>query len=155
MGIKSKVANMPLYQLLGGKSRDAIDCYIHAIADDMTELKQQIDPYLKEGYQYIRYQIGFYGSNAKEMVVPSKQSTGTYFDQEYYMKKTIDMFKELREHYKDRFQILHDVHERLYPNQAIQFCKEVEPYRPYFIEDVFPLEQIKWYKQLKNNCSHL
>ena len=50
-------------------------------------------------------------------------------------------------------ELLHDVHERLSCSQAIQVCQSVEPYRPFFMEDPLPPEQLDHFKQLRAQTS--
>jgi len=147
--IKGKLADMPLYELLGGRARTAIPAYTHAVADSLETLYQQIDARLAEGYQYLRVQLGFYGGSPDTLTTPADPLPGAYFDQNDYMRTTLDMFKAIQAKYGHRFQMLHDVHERLHPNQAIQFAKAAEPYNLFFLEDLFAPDQNQWLTQLR------
>ncbi|RRA99045.1 enolase C-terminal domain-like protein [Larkinella rosea] len=159
--IKGKRANMPVYQLLGGKARFAIPCYTHAGGNTPEAAAESVKKFMEEGYKHIRIQQGGYGAvgaNAANAQPDFKTAnfggaTDNYMNERMYLKSVPKMFEVVRKQCGDEVELLHDIHERVQPIDAINMIKRVEEYRPFFIEDPFSPENMKWFAQLRQATS--
>lgn len=148
--IKGKRANMPVYQLLGGKCRFAVDCYSHARGDEFAVVEEQVKKLMEQGFRHIRIQLGGYGStNLSEEPDFRKHGFGSPGDTHQYTRAYLQQMPKLFEHIRntcgEQVELLHDIHERVPPNDAINLIKELEEYHPFFIEDPFPPETPQHY----------
>lgn len=148
--ILGKVANLPVYRLLGGKCRPAVPIYGHVDGTEPVEVEDGVRALMEKGYQYIRCQMGGYGGKKRYLHTPEGAEPGAYFDPKAYMRDVPRMFEHLRCTLGDQVELLHDVHERLMPVDAIRLAKELEPYRLFFLEDPLAPEQVGWFQQLRN-----
>ena len=154
--IKGKLANMPLYQLLGGKVREAVPIYRHADGKDLSELCDNIQKYREQGITHIRCQSGGYGGGgygAAPAHAPSHAPDGVYLDARKYMRETVKMFDGIRSRVGFDVELCHDVHERLKPTDAIRLAQALEPFDLVFLEDAIPLEEGEWIRQLRDKTN--
>ncbi len=151
--LKGKRAGMPVYQLLGGKSREAAAVYVHANGNSREEVADRAEQLRSAGFRHIRVQMGGYGGAASEMHTPEGALPGNYFDPRSYSRAMLGMFDHVRARLGDEVELLHDVHERLNPIDAVQFAKDVEPYRLFFLEDLLAPEDIEWFATIRNQCA--
>jgi len=154
--IKGKLANMPLYQLLGGKVREGVPIYRHADGKDLSELCDNIQKYREQGITHIRCQSGGYGGGgygAAPAHAPSHAPDGVYLDARKYMRETVKMFDGIRSRVGFDVELCHDVHERLKPIDAIRLAQALEPFDLFFLEDAIPLEEGEWIRQLRDKTN--
>jgi mannonate dehydratase len=156
--IKGKRAGMPVYQLLGGKCRFAVDCYTHSSGRDLVGLEESVKRNIERGFRYIRIQLGGYGSPQFSRGADfAEEGFGlpveSHMDARPYLRATPGMFEHIRNKFGQTIELLHDVHERIEPIDAINLCKELEKYRPFFIEDPFAPEAIGYFRTLRQQCS--
>jgi mannonate dehydratase len=154
--IKGKLANMPLYQLFGGKVREAVPIYRHADGKDLSELCDNIQKYREQGITHIRCQSGGYGGGgygAAPAHAPSHAPDGVYLDARKYMRETVKMFDGIRSRVGFDVELCHDVHERLKPIDAIRLAQSLEPFDLFFLEDAIPLEEGEWIRQLRDKTN--
>jgi mannonate dehydratase len=134
--IKAKMAEMPLYDLLGGKSRDGVLVYGHANGADIAETVDQVGHYISLGYKAIRAQSGVPGlkeaygvGKGKLFYEPadSRLPTETVWDTGKYLRFLPQLFDKLRAVYGFEHHLLHDAHHRLTPIEAAGLGKALEP----------------------------
>src|SRR5258708_39427459 len=147
--IKGKVAGLPLYELLGGKSRDGVMVYCHANGRDVPETIDSVAAHMAQGYRAIRAQSGVPGLDKVYGIPKSGQAyepadkglpTASIWSTEKYLDFAPKLFEALREKFGFDFHLLHDVHHRLTPIEAARLGKALEPLRMFWIEDPTPAE---------------
>ena len=147
--IKGKSLNVPVYQLLGGASRDAVLVYGHANGANVEETVTAVGEYLGLGYKAIRAQSGIPGLQSTygvgrgklhyepaELDAPPENLWST----DLYLNFVPQLFARLRKEFGEDIPLLHDVHHRLTPIEAARLGKSLEPYHLFWLEDAVPAE---------------
>ena len=160
--IKGKIAGLPLYQLLGGRSRDRVLVYGHANGRDLDETVDAVGKYIDMGYKAIRAQSGIpgidkaYGIGRGDMYyepADARLPTQTVWDTPKYLNFVPKLFEKLRDTYGFERELLHDVHHRLTPNEAAQLGKALEPYRLFWMEDATPAENQEAFRHIRRHTT--
>ncbi len=156
--IKGKMAGMPVYQLLGGKCRFAVDCYSHANGRTPEEVAEDAQRIMEDGYRHVRIQLGGYGAlnladNADFKDAGFGSSDDNYMNQHTYLSMVPRLFEYVRKTCGEEVELLHDIHERVQPLDAIRMIQNLEEYRPFFIEDPFSPENIGYFELLRNHTT--
>lgn len=167
--IKGKRANMPVYQLLGGKCRFATPCYAHTSGRDFAEVENAARAAMEKGFKHVRVQMAIpgmatYGARNDREVPPPAPPLGTgpavgpttpkaIWEAGRYVREVPRLFEHLRSKLGAEVELLHDVHERVSLSQGVQLCKDLEQYHPFFIEDPVPPEQNEHFRLIRDQCS--
>jgi mannonate dehydratase len=147
--IKAKIAGLPLYQLLGGACRTGVMVYGHANGATVEETLENAAIYAAQGYKAIRLQSGVPGlkgvygvSKDKFFYEPADGDlpTESLWSTEKYLRSAPGLFEAARDKLGWDVHLLHDVHHRLTPIEAGRLGKDLEPYRPFWMEDAVPAE---------------
>ena len=158
--IKGKIANLPVYQLLGGASRDGVMVYGHANGVTIDETINNALAYKEMGYKAIRLQSGVpglkstYGVSKDKLFyepadaeLPSENLWST----EKYLHSVPPLFARAREVLGWEVHLLHDVHHRLTPIEAGRLGKDLEPYRLFWMEDATPAENQENFRLIRRH----
>ena len=175
--IKGKLANMPVYDLFGGKARDAAAVYVHSTGDDLQEVEDRARAFIDQGFHYIRVQVatpGYATYGSRGAVADDSLQTGprvitdrvTKFDSNTiyahpggifeprpYIKSALGLFEHIRATIGWDIELLHDVHERIPPIMGVELAKEVEQYKLFFLEDLFAPEDNDYFRMVRQQTS--
>jgi mannonate dehydratase len=158
--ILGKMSNQPLYQLLGGRSREGVLVYGHANGKDIDECSAEVGKYIAQGYKAVRAQSGVPGikkaygiSNLKNAYEPAESELPleTVWSTPKYLEFVPKLFERLRNDHGYEVELLHDVHHRLSPIEAARLGKSLEPYRLFWMEDSTPAENQRSFEIIRKH----
>ncbi|MFB7497995.1 enolase C-terminal domain-like protein [Streptomyces sp. NPDC056161] len=153
--IKGKQAGLPVWQLLGGRCRTAVPLYAHAAGRDAEETADEVRDLMARGYRYVRCQVavpgaGTYGAPAADAPAGTlPQLTPGAWDPAAYRRTVRGLFEHLRQEVGTEVELIHDVHERVHPTDAVRIARDLEPYDLFYLEDPVAPEDIEWLRILR------
>ncbi|MFT2091024.1 D-mannonate dehydratase ManD [Paraglaciecola sp. 2405UD69-4] len=162
--IKGKAANLPVYQLLGGKSRRGVSLYAHANGENIDDTLDKAQLLIDQGFKTIRLQSAIPGLKVTYGVLGDKKD---YFElqgnrplppeEEWSTQKYFNIIVELFEQARKRFgytvDLVHDVHSRLTPIESAKLGKMLEKYNLLFLEDASVAENQDNYKVIRQHTA--
>jgi mannonate dehydratase len=156
--IKGRMAGMPVYQLLGGKCREAAASYTSIGGDSIQQIVDGAHKAMSQGYRHIRLQISVpgmsgYGAGGGGAEKAQALHNDPVFEPGAYIRRAIPMLFECRKQLGDEVELLHDIHERISPRQAVQFAKDVEAVKLFYLEDALSPEDVGYFRQIREQCS--
>jgi len=136
--IHGKALGVPVYELLGGRCRDRVVCYPHAGGATPEALATAALQLVEDGWKFIRWGL---------------LSEGDLFEPSRALRHGIEQCRAVREAVGDEIELLCDVHTRLDPADAITFCRAVEEFRLFFVEDPLRSENKESYHHLRRHVA--
>jgi mannonate dehydratase len=160
--IAGKAMNVPVYRLLGGRSREAVMVYGHANGADLESTLAAVATYQEMGYHAIRVQCavpglqGTYGIGRGDLFYePATKGMpqATTWSTERYLTFIPPVFARVRQEFGPDVHLLHDVHHRLTPIEAGRLGKLLEPYHLFWMEDAVPAELQESFRLIRRHTT--
>ncbi len=164
--IKGKIAGLPVYELLGGKARERLLTYTSTSGRNFREVEEGVRRLMARGYKVIKVQVAAPGLESGYAVPSSaRQQEATRaahqagaapvetWEPGPYVRTLPKLFEHLRKTVGEEIDLLHDVHERVTPSQAIVLSKAVEPYNLFYFEDPLRPEHLDTFRIIRQQCS--
>jgi len=160
--IKGKTAGLPVYQLLGGRSRDGVTVYGHANGETVEDVLGEVARYVDLGYRAVRVQAGIPGLTTTygvgrdrlfyepaDAAIPSEATWST----ERYLAHVPTVLARVRQEFGPELRLLHDAHHRLTPIEAARLGRALEPFALTWLEDPVPAELQEGFRLIRQHTT--
>jgi mannonate dehydratase len=157
--ILGKRTGVPVYQLMGGKCRKAVDTYRHTSGATVQDVEAAVRNAIVQGWRHARVQVSVpnlftYGARGKAAASNEPENSRMLvWEPKPYCRAVPKLFEHLRKTVGDDVELLHDMHERVPPILAIQLAKDLEPYRLFFLEDPLAPEDVGYFEKMRQQTS--
>ncbi|WP_020576748.1 D-mannonate dehydratase ManD [Actinopolymorpha alba] len=158
--IKGKVLDTPVYNLLGGRSRRGVLCYVHASGRSIADTIEQVRRLREEGYRAIRVQCvapgidNMYGTpRGMDGQQPDLPFVEEGWATEKYLRFVPELFAAVRDAVGFDVHLLHDAHHRLTPIEAGWLGKRLEDYQLFWLEDAVPAELQESFRLIRQHTT--
>lgn len=139
--IKGKALNVPIYELFGGLVRDKVVCYPHVTGATTELLIENAQQHIADGWKFVRWGLG------------GPIADGDIFEPQQAVRHGIKQWEAMRKAVGDDIELCFDLHTRVDQPEAIQFCRAVEQFRPFFIEDPIRAESMHSLRQVRQHVN--
>jgi len=162
--IKGRQAGMPVYDLWGGKCREAAQMFANAGGAEPKDVVEGVRQAMARGYKHVRVSAGARGGGGRggagggdaeagggggRATAARGLHEGAVFDRAPALRRMLDVFTACRKELGFEVELMHDMHERYEPRQAIQFVKDCEQFKLYFLEDPLSPEDNDWFREMR------
>ena len=155
--IKGRQAGMPVYQLVGGKCRDAAEIYLHVNLGAQDPGRQLVENSMKlveQGCRNLLVAMFLRDATGDTLYGQPRFDDGAVpFDRDKETRKILAAFETFRKEMPPQIGLGVDVHSLLDTVRAVQFAKDVEPFRLFYCEDVLPPEESGHYRNIRQLCT--
>ena len=160
--LKGKVAGLPVYQLLGGRSRAGVTVYGHAAAETVDALLTDVARLVGAGYRAVRVQAGVpgltgtYGVTADPRTYEPAGSAlpaESVWSTRRYLAHLPAVFERVRAEFGPELRLVHDAHHRLTPIEAGALGRALEPYGLTWLEDPVPAELQEGFRLIRQHTT--
>jgi len=153
--IKGRQAGLPVYELWGGKCREAVQTFANAGGATPKDAVESVRQALARGYNHVR--VGAWGGRrpggGPAAGSPQGLHEGPVYDRGANLRLMLQVFEACRKELGFEVELMHDMHERYSPREAIQFVKDCEQFKLYFLEDPLSPEDNAWFRQMRSRCA--
>ena len=144
--IKGKSIDMPVYKLLGGPVRNKVVCYPHTQGKTIDELVANSVAAVEAGWKFVRWGQPETGGEFEGSGISTLEPVES-------MRIAVDQMGRVREAVGPDIQITFDVHTRLDTAHVVQMCRDLEEFKPFFIEDPIRSENQGSYRNLRRQVN--
>jgi len=166
--IKGRQAGMPVYDLWGGKCREAAQMFANAGGAEPKDVVEGVRQAMSRGYKHVRVSAGARGGRGGAGGGDPEAGggggggragsarglhEGAVFERAAALRRMLAVFEACRKELGFEVELMHDMHERYDPRQAIQFVKDCEQFKLYFLEDPLSPEDNGWFREMRAQTS--